>query len=157
MAFTQRKSIFGRQLGITSTGGLVTAPQGSTVHGQVAQMWGTGMLETVSSAGSDVRNYGMTVLSSDSTSGTSPFFLQAPVAGVEKEVYLQTSATLIHLNTTSTLIKINSTSAVNVAGGSTVFIAANAAAAGLGHEVLVLRGGSTTAWYVRSMTAGWSS
>jgi hypothetical protein len=157
MAFTQRKSIHGRQLGISSTGGIISAVEGSTVHGMAAQMWGETMLETISSAGAAVRNYGITVISSGSTSGTTPFLVGTPAAGVDKQIFLQTSATLIHLNTTSTAIWFNSTSAIGASGGSTVLIAANAAAAGLGGESLVLKGLSATVWQVQSMTAGWSS
>lgn len=142
-----RVSIHGRRLGLSSTGGILAGSSGSTTFESIAQMWGADLIETVSSAGAAISNYGLTIISTDSTSGTSPFFVAAPVSGVSKEIHLQTSATLITLNSTATTIKFNTTSCVAAAGGSTVLSLANAAVAGLG-GVVVLRGLSATAWGV---------
>jgi hypothetical protein len=117
-------------------------------------MWGDGMLETLSTVGT-IRNYGVTVMSSDSTSGTSPWTVAAPVAGVHKEIHFQTPSTLIHLNSSATTIFFNSSLAEGAALGSTVLSIAGTAA-GIG-GALVLRGLSATVWGIVSNSVGASS
>ncbi len=157
MGFVRRTSIHGRRLGLTSTNGIYGQIVNSTATDAdtVAQMWGPGMFETVSSAGAAIANYGITIVSSDSTSGTTPFLVGAPVQGVYKEIHFQTSATASALNTTSTTIKFNSTLAEAAAGGTTALTVAGAAT-GIG-GVIVLRGLSTTAWGIVSHTVSISS
>lgn len=153
---TMRKSLHGREVGIASTGGLVfgidSTGGGSTAYTLFAQMWGQALLETVSSNGATISNSGVTVISSDSTSGAS-FTVSAPAVGVEKEIYLETAATALTLDTSATTIYFNSSVATAAAGGSTTL---SLAAATIGGS-LTLRGLSATVWGIRSNVAGWSS
>ncbi len=153
--FTMRTSVHGRRLGLSSTNGILSAPAGSTGHNRAAQMWGPGLFETVSAAGASISNSGVTICSSDSTSGTAPIFVSAPVQGVSKEIAFQTPATALALNTTATTIKFNSSLAELSAGGSTTLTIAGTAG-GIG-GTLVLRGLSTTVWQIVSHTVSVSS
>jgi len=147
-------SIKGRRLGLTSTGGIAqylnSTGGGSTVIGQQAQMWGTALVQTVSAAAAVITNSGITIVSSDTTSGDStlPMFVAAPVAGVYKEIHFQTAATEVALNTTSTTIFFNSTLAEAAAGGSTT-LSISGSTLGIGGAI-VLRGLSATVWGVVS-------
>lgn len=155
MSFEIRTSIHGRRLGLSTTQGIVQVSSDSTAAAdRSAQMWGSGMLETLSTVGA-ISNYGVTVISSDSTSGTSPWTVGAPVAGVQKEIHFQTPSTLIHLNTSAVTIFFNSSLAEGSTFGSTVLSIAGAAA-GIGGS-LVLRGLSATVWGVVSNNVGASS
>ena len=154
--FTQRVSLHGRRLGLSSSGGLVAiSSAGSTAGANVAaQMWGSGAIETVSANAATIRNSGVTIVSTDSTSGAT-FDVSAPVAGVHKEIHFQTSATALTLNTTATTIKFNSTLAEAAAGGSTLLNIVGAAAGTAGS--LILRGLSATAWSIASKTVAAST
>ena len=155
MAFTIRTSIHGRRLGISSTRGIVSATTGSTQGADTAaEMWGPGLFETVSGATGSISNSGVSVVSSVSTSGSS-MPVAAPVQGVKKEIFFQTSATALVLHTTATTIKFNSTLAEAAAGGSTT-LTITGAATGIG-GTLVLRGLSTTAWQIVSATVAAST
>lgn len=159
MAFQMRTSIHGRRLGLSSTGGIVNSldasGKNSTAFEQAAQMWGAALVETVSSAGASISNSGVTIISSDSTSGTSPFFVAAPIAGIHKEIHIQTPATALALNTTAVSIFFNSSLAEGSSGGSTTLTIAGTAAGIAG--VITLRGLSTTQWGVVSHTCASSS
>jgi len=155
--FTMRKSLFGRTIGISSSGGLITFVQkdgtkNSSAADIALQGWGKGMFETVSSAGSVMSNCGVTIISTDSTSGTSPIFLGAPVQGVKKEIFLETSATLITFNTTATTIVVGTTTGVASTGGSTA-LSVSSSAVGISGAI-VLRGRSSTKWAIESYTQG---
>ena len=156
MSFSMRHSIHGRRLGLTSSGGVVASPSGSTTIGQAAQMWGddSEIFETVSAAGATISNSGVTVISTDSTSGAA-FVVSAPITGISKEIHFQTSATAHTLGTTATTIKFNSTLAESAAGGSTTLTVTGAAGGIAG--VVVMRGLSGTAWGLVSHTANVSS
>lgn len=146
---TMRTSIHGRKLGLSSTGGILGGSSGSTAFNSVAQMWGADLFETVSGAVGAISNSGVSIVSSDSTSGSS-MPVSAPVQGVSKEVFFQTSATALVLHTTAATIWFNSTLAEAAAGGSTTLTVAGGAA-GIGGS-LVLRGLSTTVWQIVSAT-----
>lgn len=150
--FKLKKSLHGRQVGLSSTGGVVTQVEGSSDIDNAAQMWGPGMMETLSSNGAWVSNSGMTVISSGSTSGSS-YSVRAPVAGVSKEIFIYGTATAVTLNTSATTIGFLTTSAVLQANLSTTLSIAGAAG-GVGGGVLELRGLSTTLWAVRGRSAG---
>ena len=98
--FVPRTSIHGRRLGISSSGGIISSPAGSSDIDQSAQMWGPGLFESVTASSASIANSGVTIVSTGSTSGTS-FTVSAPVQGVEKEIVFQTSATAITLTTSS--------------------------------------------------------
>jgi hypothetical protein len=157
--FKMLTSIHGRRLGISSSGGLVShfgsTGSGSTAFVSAAQMWGTGMLQTVSSAGASINNAGITVISSDSTAGSTPFILQVPAAGLSKEIFITTTATALALDTNSSLVYINSTLGETAAGGSTAF-SITGPATGIAGSI-VLRGLSATQWAIMSHTVAISS
>lgn len=160
--FTIRKSIFGRILGISSTGGLVmgvkatnTTLAGSSDVSMAAQMWGPGMVETISASSATISNYGITIISSDSTAGAA-YYIKAPVQGVDKQIHVFTSATAVSINTTATSIKFNTTlAALGIGGGSTILNVTGPATGTFGAIRLV--GLSTTVWSVASHSVGSSS
>lgn len=157
--FKMLTSIYGRRLGISSSGGLVShtgsTGGGSTAFVTAAQMWGTGMVETISAAGATINNAGLTYISSDSTAGTTPYILQAPVAGLSKEIFITTTATALAINTNATTVFISSTLAELAAGGSTT-LTISGPATGIGGSI-VLRGISATQWAIMSHTAAVST
>lgn len=154
MAFVMQVSRHGRRLGISTTGGIVSGVKQagglSTAIEMAAQMWGPAMFETVSSQGDTLTNSGISIISSDSTSGTSPFFVSAPVQGVYKEIHFQTPATETVFNTSASTIFFNTTLAYGAAAGSTTVTVDGAASGTAGY--LVLRGLSTTVWAVAGGT-----
>jgi hypothetical protein len=156
MAFVMQKSVHGRKLAVSSSGGIVSAVgatgNDSATIGGAAQMWGSNFLETVSSAGTSLMNCGVSVISSDSTSGAS-FSLGTPEAGLYKEIHLQTAATALTLAAPSSTVYINSSLATAAAGGSTSVALAGATLGGS----IALRGLSATVWGIVSNTAGFSS
>ncbi len=95
--FKQRVSIHGRRMGISSTGGWISADKatgaGSTLFDMAAQMWGKAMVETVSAAGGTISNSGITIISSASTAGAA-FVMSAPIPGIHKEIHFQTYSSL---------------------------------------------------------------
>lgn len=149
-----RTSIHGRRLGLSSTGGILAGSSGSTEFNSLAQMWGNDLFEDVSGATGAISNSGISVVTTDSTSGSS-MPVAAPVAGVYKEIVFQTSATALVLHTTAATIKFNSTLAEAAAGGSTTLTVAGATAGTGG--TLVLRGLSATAWQIVSATVAVST
>ena len=149
MAFTQRKSIHGRELGISSTGGIISAPKGETSFDRAAQMWGSGMLETLSTVGA-IKNYGISVLSSGSTSGTAPWTLGPPAVGLYKEIIFATSSTRIVINSTATtiLMAVASSLAISSTVGATTIDISSSAVGTAG--TIILRGRSATQWILSS-------
>lgn len=157
--FTKLHSIYGRMLGISSTRGIIqavtsTGGANSTAFDMAAQMWGPALFQTVSTASDVISNVGVTIVSTDSVSGSS-MAVAAPVQGVYKEIAFQTSATATVLHTTATTIKFNSTLAEAAAGGSTTLTIAGGALGTGG--TLVLRGLSSTVWQIVSATVTVSS
>jgi hypothetical protein len=103
-------------------------------------------LETVSTDGTVMSGVGISVISSDSTSGIT-LNLGTPAVGVGKEVHFQTSATALALNTTATTIFFqNSSGAIAASGGSTVLNVSSSAVVIAG--AMNLRGLSATVWRV---------
>ena len=157
--FKMLTSIHGRRLGLSSSGGIVSdrgsTGGGSTDFVMAAQMWGTAMVETVSSAGATVNNAGVTIISSDSTAGTTPYIVQAPVAGLSKEIFITTTATAIAFNTNATTVFFNSTLGETAAGGSTT-LSVTGPATGIAGSI-VLRGLNATQWAIMSHTVAAST
>lgn len=156
--FQKQHSIYGRILGVSSTGGIIsnvtsTGGRGSTAFDMALQGWGKALFETLSSDGSNIANAGISIFSTDSTSGSTHTLL-APVQGVHKEIHFHTSATAIGIDTTGG-ITINTTLAEAAGGGSTS-VTIVGAAAGIG-GCLTLRGLSSTYWSVISHTVTVSS
>ncbi len=162
MAFTSRKSIHGRQLAISSTGGIISAAgstgnENSTAFNMAAQMWGKALFQTVSTSGADISNSGVTIISSDSTSGIT-FDLLAPAQGISKELHIQCSATLLKIETTAASIVFHSSLGIGATVGSTI-LSLSSSAIGLAGNI-TLRGVSTTKWAVTSVAGAgilWTS
>lgn len=151
MAFVQRTSIHGRRLGISTTGGIISASSGSTAAAdQAAQMWGVGLCNEVSSGGELIPNDGITIISSDSTGGEA-FIIASPVVGIAKEILCAASASAYTLNTSATSVLFvgtgtGSTQLGNI--GSTILTMGSANAVNLFGLSIQLRGLSATRWAV---------
>ncbi len=162
MAFTSRKSIHGRQLAISSTGGIISAAgstgnENSTAFNMAAQMWGKALFQTVSSHGAIISNAGITVISSNSTEGIT-FDIAAPVQGIHKELHIECSATGLKIETTGPAIVFHSSLGIGATVGSTV-LALSSSAIGLAGNI-TLRGISTIKWAVTSVAGAgilWTS
>lgn len=163
MPFTMNHSIHGRRLGLSTTGGLVSAAgstgRGSTIFGLAFQQWGDDMVQTVSTGGALINNFGLTIVSSDSTSGMAALEMAAPVAGVHKEIYFLGSATALTLDTTATTITFltSGSSLTGISGSTTLSIDGDLTRLEIGGQALILRGLSTTQWQVASKTVGIST
>lgn len=146
-------SLHGRRLGLTATGGIIANEVGSTAP-SIAIMGTTDRIvntfktavETVSSSAATMINYGLTVISSD-VANASVLILSAPVAGVEKQIYGDSSASSITLNTTAASITFGASVL------SSAFVFDNAG--GVRGTSLVLKGISATRWALlgRKVTA----
>lgn len=148
--FTMRTSIHGRRLGLSSTGGLISAftstgGHNSSAYNMNAQMWGSGMIDTVSAVTSTIGNAGVTSLAV-ATATAIAFELEAPIAGIYKEIHIDTSASEISIGSPTTDVVFK---ASNGGAGSTMFMAA----ANLSGAVIALRGRSTARWAVIGSTA----
>jgi uncharacterized cupin superfamily protein len=106
-------------------------------------------IDTVSSAGASLSPYGLSLISSDSTSGAS-FVLPTPTAGFFKKILAETSATAITINTSSTLIGILTGKAASQS--TTISLTG-----GIPGGYLNLYGRSTTRWMVEAQSSGWST
>jgi hypothetical protein len=138
--FTMRTSIHGRRLGLSSTGGLLASAGESTAQVAAAQMWGSGMLETIASTGgATLLNYGVSVIATTATAAT--FLLGAPVAGLSKEIYIVSSGSALTFGGTSTS-QVFSKIGGGTAGSTTLTLTD----ANLAGQALVLRGLSATKW-----------
>lgn len=101
-------------------------------------------VETVSSGGASIRNSGITIISTDSTSGMAALELAAPVMGSHKEIINLSSATALTLDTTATTITmLTGSSGTNVGTTELTWAGPN-----LYGAAIVLRGLSGTQWSV---------
>jgi hypothetical protein len=154
-------SLHGRRIGLTSTGGIGgyinSTGGGSTAVTQFAQMWGSGMIETVSSAGATISNSGITHVSSDSTSGMAALTMSAPVAGVEKKIFFVTSATALTIETTAAGILFYGMTSTAPTGSSVLSIVGSAGALPVRGSYITLTGLNSTTWLVTGKTASVSS
>lgn len=144
--FNSGHSLYGRQLHVGSTGGLVSAFSSSggksTAFNMAYQAWGDAMVATTTSTGgATLSNSGVSVINTSATAAT--FLLKAPVTGVEKEVYIISSASALTFGCTST-----SQVFMKVGGGSAGSTTLTLTDANLAGQTLVLRGLSATRWGV---------
>lgn len=143
------RSIYGRTLGYTSTGGIVSQAGSSGLSAtstsagvptMAMQMWGDAMIATTTSTGgATIPNFGQTLINTSATAAT--FLIAAPVAGVSKEIWVISSASALTFGGTSTsqtFMKVAGTSA-----GSTTVTLTDADLSG---QLLLLRGLSATKW-----------
>ena len=153
MAFVKKVSIHGRQLGISSTGGIITGYGStgghSTAFTMVAQMRDSdGVLSgphyepiTNHSSSGATMVEGVNYIAS-ATAASFAFSMPAAVAGLGVEIGIAASATTITFSGSATTILFGST----VIGGSTTLTAAGAA--GCQGMFLTLRAVSTARWMV---------
>lgn len=159
--FTIRKSIFGRILGVSSTGGIVTSANstGKLSSSDVtmsAQMWGPGMFQSIGAGATltKITNCGVTYFTSDTTAAAA-YNIAAPVKGVWKQIVTTTSSTLITINTTAPAIIFQSPSTLGLTLGATVgSTVINLGTAGGTGTCCSFRmvGLSTTQWFVTEKT-----
>lgn len=146
-----RTSIHGRRLAISSSGGIVSDPTGSTVGSTgvsyAAQMWGPGMVKSYATTAASIENSGVQLITSATASPVVATIRAAPVIGLSLEVISRSSATAINLDTNATTVLINST-----AGASTTYSIAQSTAANE-TRVVTLRGISATQWVVTNKGA----
>lgn len=148
--FTQRTSIHGRRLGLSSTGGIITGVDstggGSTAFVLAAQMWGSAMLNTVSSSEATLRNAGVNLIST-ATSTAYTFTVGAPVAGVAMEVISRSSATTVTFQTSATTILFFD-STLTPDGATGLVLSQTSTDGGNFGAAVMLRGLSTARWQV---------
>lgn len=147
----------GRRFGLNSTGAVVikdvngiyasvVKSTADVVQNSTALLFsqlGISLQADVSSTvGSTFTNFGVQTLTSGTATAIS-FEIAAPVAGVHKELYIETSASEMTLGSTSTAVVFQPASAGE---GSTMFLSA----ANLSGTNLVLRGVSATQWSLLS-------
>ena len=150
MVFIMHTSKHGRRLGLSSTGGFISAinstGQMSTAMEMCAQMWGPAMEDSITAVTSTIGNTGVTSLAV-ATATAIAFEIAPPVQGVYKEIHIDTSASEISLGSPTTDVVFV---ASNKGAGSTMFMSA----VNLSGQVISLRGRSTARWAVLGSTAG---
>ena len=155
------KSLHGRELGVTSTGGLAqyvnSTGGGSTAIVSYFQQWGSGHIQSVSSGGATITNSGITHVTSGSTSGMAAMILSAPVAGVSKEILFVTSATALTIETTAAGILFYGMTSTAPTGSSVLSIVGSAGALPVRGSWITLKGLDSTSWFVTGKTASVSS
>lgn len=156
--FVMRKSIHGRQFGLSSTGALIVGfsaggVHNSSAHDLAAQMWGSGMIATFSSSEATLNNYGMNVLSS-ATSTAFTFVVSQPVAGVSMSIWSECSATTITLDTSATTILFQQASTTAASSSTSLSIDMPSTVGGTGGLSVTLWGRSTLQWFVVNKSAG---
>lgn len=143
--FRIRNSLLGRKLGFSSTGGIVTLSPGTTDVSCAAQMWGPGMCETITAAGGTLSNYGISIISSGSTAG-STYYIADPELGLQKQIVIVTSATSMTLNTGGALFRYSSAHFASTLGSTILTYLSASATQSLG--VIDMLGLSTAAWLI---------
>ena len=170
MAFNRvLRSIWGKEAGFNSSGGLIFRPTTSTGYSHAAEISSAGVfnssvtsfnstigdltvktfrsiIETISSSAATLVNYGVSVISSD-VINVSLLSVSAPEAGIMKTIWGQTSASTISFTTTAGSIVFD-----------TSFGASSSAliwdrAGGQRGAILRLLGLSATRWAVLDKTA----
>lgn len=157
MAFQLLKSVLGRRFGISSTNGLLAGSGSATAFDLVAVMRdSTGAvisphyepITAASSSGATLSNSGVSLLSS-ATAESRVFQLQAPVAGVLKEIISQASATTVTFETSATTILFFDTTLTDTGSTGLVLTVLSTDGGNYGAAV-VLRGLSATRWQILS-------
>lgn len=141
--FIKQVSIHGKRLYLTSTGGIANDSSFVAVMRNatgVVQDKIRSYVETISSSGSVLVNYGLSIISTSTGQGTFAHTLAAPVSGIVKRIFQESSATTVTFGTEATTVLFRSTGSA----GSTLmtFSSTN----GLGGCSVTLVGLSTTRW-----------
>ncbi len=155
MAFTRRKSLWGRQLAFSSSGYLIGSTEGSTdfTFGYMARD-STGAvlgphyerLTAASSSGATLVSEGVAILSS-ATATSRSFTVPTPVVGIGLEILSHASATTILFESTAATIVFNGSTFLST-GSSALTIATASTDGGNYGATVCLRGVSTTQWHI---------
>ena len=157
MPFTRRKSVWGRQLALSSSGFLIGSTEGSTdftfgytTRDSTGALLGPHYepLVAASSSGATLTGEGVAILSS-ATATSRTFTVPAPVAGVGLEILSQASATTILFETTATTIVFLDSTFLSTGSSALTLAGASTDGGNYGGAVL-LRGGSTLKWHIKS-------
>ena len=161
MPFTRRKSIHGRQLAFSSSGGLIGSTEGSTDFtyafitrdstGALLSPHDEAVVTTTSTGGATLTFGG--VLAINSSAVNPSFLITAPRAGQGMEIYfVSTVSTTISFGGTSTSQVFQKLGGVSV--GATIITFDSAAPSG---NSFILRGLSTTKFgFLPGSTAAWT-
>jgi len=159
--FTIRKSLFGRLLGISSTGGLVMGVSstggvgaGSSDVAMAAQMWGPEMQTTITSSIAQLTNSGVSIVSSAVPVG-SPLGIAAPVTGVNKTVVFNTPSSSMTLGATAAGFLFQTTASFLAASGSSILTILGSTLGINGSLTLV--GRSSAVWQLTAKTVAATS
>jgi hypothetical protein len=140
-------SIHGRRLGVNSSGAILAEHNGvmsAAVTETSAGLKSDAAAQSAIATGSTFTNFGRQAISSGTATAQS-LEIAAPVAGIEKEILIGTSASELTLGGTATAVIFKPA----IAGaGSSVFMSA----VNLAGSVIKLRGVSTTQWSVIGST-----
>ena len=162
-------SLHGRKIGLSATGGVLIAPTSSTGISHLAEISSAGVfnssissfnstitemeveklrsvVETISSSAATLVNYGLSVISSDVING-SVLKLSAPVAGIMKRIFGDSSASTITFDTTAATIIFQATF-----GSSSSALVWDRAGSVRGSHI-ILEGQSATRWNILTKTA----
>lgn len=150
--FNVRRSIYGRILGISSSGGIVSGVRstGITPSSDInlsAQMWGPGMVQTIAAGATltKISNSGVTYFTTGS-SAAALYSMDAPVKGCFKWLVFSLASTLVTINTTATTILFQRSTSSNAAGAGSSAVAVTSSDGVYTTAALV--GLSTTQWAV---------
>ena len=153
-------SLHGRRFGLSSSGALMTNEKGTryaavmkstadVVQNSTALLFSqsgvNAQTDVSSTVGSTLTNYGLQTITSGTSTAIATFEIAAPVAGVMKEIHIDTSASEVTLGGTATDVVFKPTAA---GAGSTLFLSA----INLAGTVVVLRGKSATQYQVIGST-----
>jgi len=148
--YVMQTSIHGRRLGISSSGGIISEPTGSTTAStgfRFAGQYGTGMqISHSSTAGSAIslETAGRNILSSATSTAVVATIRSNPELDLPMDIFILCTATAVTIDTNSTLVVFQSTT-------SSTSLTANSTLGAVGSGVMLV-GGSTTVWFVRSKT-----
>lgn len=153
--FPIRKSVFGRTLAISSSGGIVSAVTstggfGSSDCGLSAQMWGPSLVQTIGAAstGTLVSNCGVTQFTTGS-SAAAAYTIDSPVKGVRKTLIFNLVSTAIYLNTgaANTIFHISSGHTSSTLGSTVIAVKSSDGV----YTACDMVGLSTLSWYVTNL------
>ena len=174
MTFTPTRlvSIHGNRLGLNTTGALLVIDKASTmyaavvrssadvVQGSTAMMFAQGGVTRRThdtAASSTMLAYGFVTLTSGTATAVA-LELSEPVAGVQFDLHIDTSASLVTLGASSTLIHFASTLQVAAADRTTALFTSTGTVLALAGGVISMRGVSTAQWQITNWTGpAWPS
>lgn len=138
-------SIHGKRFGLSASGGLLAHETSATGVKRAVMMSTADVIQgkpaydvqTASASGAVITNYGLTHVTSGVVNGAT-LTVSAPAAGVEKEIFFDSSASTLSLGTTAAGITFGAS-----VGSSVLNMDAAGGVRGTG---LIMRGLSSTRW-----------